>query len=813
MSHFFSFICNLLPISRRKVVFFTYTDSYGNDPRYVADSMREAAKDLDILWLSEKRKAITPTGIRSIKGKFAMRYHLSTARVIVSNHRLGKYFSKGYKKKPGQFYLQTWHGVGALKKIEADTHTCSKTWRTRALLDSANIDLLLSNSVFSRDLLRACFLYSGEVKITGAPRNDILVNPPKGLSERVRKILGIEDSYSLALYAPTLRKKGGKSVEPLKVEQLRKALKERFGGKWKILIRRHPVQGEKAIKRLVEGTGTQDVSSYPDFSELLLAVDVLITDYSSCAFDYMLTNRPVFLYVPDMEVYEKYQGLLYNPNELPFPAARSNDELENNIHNWEPNEARRKYGSLLAEWKNIDDGKASSRVAGYLLNYLEQSSLPDLHLWRKEIIRETSQKIKKSLYKKETKIRERYVEYKIMGICVHRKKIAVSAHPESPYKALPIQNNKIVFRSVLRGYGCNPKYILEEILRRKLPYELVWVMGPYPAKYNSLKFCPSFPHGVKLVAAGTDEDERELATAKLWIDNYCRAIGHVDAKKKVGQIYINTHHGSYGIKKDGPEFHCAQEPYLQKRRLDAEQIDYLISYSSWCTEYYRRVFWNCGEIKQFGSARNDVFFLPEEQKSELRHKVCKTLGVEGDKNIILYAPSWRPRARRTKNLYFLTLDYVALKDALKKKFGGDWVVLTRLHQVDFTGSKKVLSNVPPEVVDASEYDDMQELLIAADVMISDYSSCIFDYLHTCRPAFIYTSDDSEYLQEWGLYFPLEETPFPWAKDKNELLTVIQNFDQEQYAQRVNQFLRDQGTANDGHATERVVDLIQSIMPS
>lgn len=111
----------------------------------------------------------------------------------------------------------------------------------------------------------------------------------------------------------------------------------------------------------------------------------------------------------------------------------------------------------------------------------------------------------------------------------------------------------------------------------------------------------------------------------------------------------------------------------------------------------------------------------------------------------------------------------------------------------------------------TKYPDIQELLAVADCMISDYSSCIFDYLLTKRPAFLFTTDIEEYNTERGFYYPLETTPFLIAHDNDELMLNIKNFENAKYIEKCNSFLNDKGCIENGTASEKVADLIAELV--
>jgi CDP-glycerol glycerophosphotransferase len=114
-------------------------------------------------------------------------------------------------------------------------------------------------------------------------------------------------------------------------------------------------------------------------------------------------------------------------------------------------------------------------------------------------------------------------------------------------------------------------------------------------------------------------------------------------------------------------------------------------------------------------------------------------------------------------------------------------------------------------VDASDYHDMQELMAASEILISDYSSCLFDFMLTRRPAFIFATDLAEYENDRGFYYSPRTTPFPIAESNEELARAISGFDLDRYREAVAEFLAEKGCREDGQASRRVVDLLQSLI--
>lgn len=373
------------------------------------------------------------------------------------------------------------------------------------------------------------------------------------------------------------------------------------------------------------------------------------------------------------------------------------------------------------------------------------------------------------------------------------------------YKHLPIDNNKIVFSNFGgKGFGCNPKYITQEIIKRKLPYKLVWLVN----NVDKEKELGNFPDEVILVNHNTLSAIRELATARIWVDNQ-RKVQFIKRGllKKKKQFYIQAWHGSLGIKKLDANVSAfvseENQEWVNRAKLDSAMMDFMLTNSTFEEKVFREAMWFSNEYKNFGHPRNDIFY---ENNSELCEKVKNNYEISKSDNILLYVPSFRDDGR----LYCFGLEYENLLKALKEKFGGTWKILVRMHP-RFVKYQQRLIPQNENIINVSEYPDIQELLVAADIAITDYSSCIFDFMLSRKPGFIYASDIKEFDDDRGFYYPLTSTPFPVAKNNEELRKNILNFDYESYRVKVEEFLKDKGCIEDGHASERTVDLIEQIM--
>ena len=367
-----------------------------------------------------------------------------------------------------------------------------------------------------------------------------------------------------------------------------------------------------------------------------------------------------------------------------------------------------------------------------------------------------------------------------------------------PFDFFPINQKKIVFSNYFGlGYGCNPKYIAE-LLRIKHPeYKIVWLVNPKNGNFK-------FPKGIKKVDINSLRAFYELSSAKIWVDNYHKVfLIKKGLKKRPNQYFIQTWHGSLGIKKIEADVNALNtvESWKKASYQNALMQDYLLSNSAFEDNVYKSAFMNKGKILRIGHARNDIFFKDNKKNKE---KILKAFNLSSDTNILLYVPTFR----QGFSLDIYDIDYERLRNSLIEKFGGNWVIFIRLHRN--IKAKLNLEN-SKYLFDLSSYDDVQELLASCDAAITDYSSCIFDFVLTKRPAFIYAPDIEKYDKERGFYYSIYDTPFLVAKNNDELMINIKNFDNDIYLKKVEDFLLEKGCIDDGNASKRAVELIENLM--
>lgn len=370
----------------------------------------------------------------------------------------------------------------------------------------------------------------------------------------------------------------------------------------------------------------------------------------------------------------------------------------------------------------------------------------------------------------------------------------------------PINPNKIAIMTNTNFYTCNPKYIYEELVRRNKGYEIVWLVNTPEVDRTG------YPEDAKVLSIETDEGNKAAYSAKMWIDNGIAFSNHFD--KKEGQIHIQTMHGSLGIKRLDNAVLSRNARGRKGQHVvyrETYETDYVITNSKFEEDVFKTVFWKNTPKMRFGHARTDVLFETDPARiDEIREALLTQYNIPKDKKIVLFGPTHR-KGLEGKDIY---IDYKKLTDSLAERFGGEFVALIRMHQrtkdvmMDGGEYDDVLGKI---LFDVTDYPDIQELMLVTDVGITDYSSWIYDYVNIRRPGFIFATDLDRYNNNTGLYYPLEETPFPVCRSSEELCQKAAAFDMELFQKRTEEFLTEKQAVDDGHSAERIVDWIEQLL--
>jgi CDP-glycerol glycerophosphotransferase len=353
----------LPPLLRRVepdvVLFHSWWGKVADSPKAIAEELRRRDAPYEHVWVVDDG-APAPEGATSVRPD-SLRYLQATgrARYIVSNNTLPAYF----RKKQETTYLQTWHGT-PLKRIgfdiERPAFADSRRYLSGLRREVRSWDYLVSPNSFSTDVFRGAFGYDGEILETGYPRNDLLLAADRDrVRARVRHELGISDDMQAVLYAPTWRD------DPVFQTELDlEALTRRLGDDHVVLLRAHSVVAPTVS--VSDLPGLRNVSDRDEVGELLLAADILVTDYSSVMFDFAATRKPMVFFTYDLEHYrDDLRGFYFDfAAEAPGPLVGTTDELAGALGDLDA--IRRRYAAAYERFHerfcHREDGKAAARV-------------------------------------------------------------------------------------------------------------------------------------------------------------------------------------------------------------------------------------------------------------------------------------------------------------------------------------------------------------------------------------------------------------------------------------------------------------------
>ncbi len=354
-------------------------------------------------------------------------------------------------------------------------------------------------------------------------------------------------------------------------------------------------------------------------------------------------------------------------------------------------------------------------------------------------------------------------------------------------RVFPINKKKVVLSSFF-GSRCadNPKSIFIEMLKQRPDWKYIWVLPDETIKIPQ----------AKVIKTGSFDAIFHLATAGLWIDN-CRKDYWLVKRKK--QYYVQTWHANVGLKKAEKDAKdTLSEDYLKCCHNDSKMADLFISGSKWNAQNYRDAYWYDGDILMLGTPRSDIFYQDHEP---YHRKVCEFYGVSEQTHFCLYAPTFR----NSGTLDCYNIDCMKLKKTLESKWGGEWRILIRLHPNIQHEQKEI--EYSEEVLNASTYQEINELIVASDILISDYSSCMFDAMEAGKRVVIYASDVTAFLKEREFYFALEELPFPLSQSNEELNRAIEEFDDDLYLQKCNALVAELGICDGPDSAAKVAKYI------
>ena len=350
-------------------------------------------------------------------------------------------------------------------------------------------------------------------------------------------------------------------------------------------------------------------------------------------------------------------------------------------------------------------------------------------------------------------------------------------------------------------YSDNPKAVYESMVKQYPDYNLVWGVNKGSEK-------PFRDEKVSYVYRFSFKWFFTMPRAKAWVINTRTPLWLVKNKKT---LYVQTWHGT-PLKKIGRDIlqvnipGYTKESYDQSFSEESKRWDYLISPSNYATEIFKRGFNYSGKVIENGYPRNDLLVKTTKDKT-LSNQLKEKNNLPLDKKIILYAPTWREKEKRVNGKYEFTTDFPF--DKIEEILGEGTLLLVRMHYL--VAQNFDFAAFGGKIINVSENYDMSELLAISDLLITDYSSCMFDFAITGKPIVFFIPDQAEYEQEMrGFYFKMEETmPGPLVSSETELLDVLSEYQKEQTLNTINYKLFQETftSLEKGQASSEIVKVI------
>lgn len=763
----------LRPLNRGKNIWLVGERSYkAQDTGYhFFKYMREKHPEKNVFYVIEhdspERKNIEHLGnVLDFKSKEHIWHALMATRVISSHHAdyLYPLRTKRFKKavKALKVFLQ--HGVMGTKNMIANYGKQAPSFNT---------DVFLVSSDFEKSMIVNDFGYDwDEVFVTGLSRFDTLL---KNDIEVKRQLLII----------PTWRDWIGSSADFTETDYFNRYKDLIFHPKLHELAKVHhfeiifclhpnmqrytPYFKDAPVKVISQGE--------VDVQSLLKESAMMITDYSSVGFDFSFLHKPIIYYQFDRNRFiGKNPSHLDLDNDLPGEIVYEIDPLLDFVEEYAEQDftMKEKYKERANKFLKYRDTNANERIYLTISENLPKKSIVS-RFWEHPLTTAFFNRFRRSRFY--FPLMKRL--FKVFNVVV------------------PIDKKLILFESsVGKQYADSPRNIYEEMLRQKLDFKYIWVCN------KNIRF--NDPN-TKRITRLSPQYYFYLARAKYWVNNQ-NFPTYLTPRK--GNTYLQTWHGT-PLKKmlfDIENIQGRSDDYLDRVGHAVKGWDYLISPSEYATKAFRSAFRYDKEVLETGYPRNDIFY--RENVEEIAATVRSKLNLPPDKKIILYAPTFRDSQTTKKNKF--TFDINMDLEKLKEKIGDEYILLLRMHVVI---SNKI--SIPEElsefVYNVSSYSDIQELYLISDILMTDYSSVMFDFANTGRPIFYYTYDLEDYRDNIrGFYMDFEaEAPGPFLFNTEDIINSVLHLDEvnNKYRERYNKFQQKFCGLEDGKASERVVNKI------
>ncbi|HHT98138.1 MAG TPA: bifunctional glycosyltransferase family 2 protein/CDP-glycerol:glycerophosphate glycerophosphotransferase [Clostridiales bacterium] len=485
---------------------------------------------------------------------------------------------------------------------------------------------------------------------------------------------------------------------------------------------------------------------------------------------------------------EQIEAYLYTINKVPADSE-IRDRLDRKlIAYYTKTYAPRLRRSEQDKWRN-ENFIAISRAA----NEISPKLIKTLKGYRKKAMKA----LRKADLEKSIKIVNRNLAWKKFKRLLKSKPQRRKHLYIHSFLKKPVKENYILFESFFgKSYSDSPKYIYE-YLSKNYPgkYKCIWVINKrnqkIPYKHTKIKrFSYKYYY--------------YLARSKYFVFNGRQPEW---VQKREGNVFLQTWHGT-PLKKlvfDQDDVKSATPRYKMQVYKQSRLWDYLIAPNQFSHEVFRRCFMYDEKMLDTGYPRNDI--LHAENKDEIAKEIRKKLNIPLDKKTILYAPTWRDDEFYDKGQYKFELQLNLRK--MKEELGDGYVILLRTHyfiadHLDVTGLEGFAYNL-------SKYNDIAELYLISDILITDYSSVFFDYANLKRPILFFTYDLEKYRDVLrGFYIDIEtEVPGPLLFNTEEIISQLKNINEmnDKYKEIYESFYNRFCAWEDGNASGKVVKAV------
>ncbi|MCM3567385.1 CDP-glycerol glycerophosphotransferase family protein [Neobacillus mesonae] len=512
-----------------------------------------------------------------------------------------------------------------------------------------------------------------------------------------------------------------------------------------------------------------------DVQYLLKESAIMITDYSSVGFDFSFLYKPIIYYQFDRNRFiGKRPSHLDLENDLPGDIVTNLEDILDRLHYYAENHYKMspRNKQRADKFLKYRDLNFSKRIYDVVKSLPIKKTLME-KLMDNDLVIKFANRFRKTRYY--FPVMKRF--YKLAK------------------KLLPVEKNLILFESgVGKQYADSPRVIYEEITKQNLPYKKVWVIN------KNIRF--KDPKTIKIKRL-SPQYYYYLAKAGYWINNQ-NFPTYIQKRKET--TYIQTWHGT-PLKKmlfDIEHVQGRDEGYLDRVYNATQTWDYLISPSEYATNAFKSAFKYEGNILEIGYPRNDLFY--QEGQEEIISKVKNRLKLPPNKKFILYAPTFRDNETSSNNKFVFNINMDL--DKLKEKFGDEYILLLRMHVV-ISNKLSIPEELKDFVKNVSNYSDIQELLLISNILMTDYSSVMFDFANTGKPILFYTYDLETYKNDVrGFYMDFEkEAPGPFLFNTENIIEAIENIEKVkvEYKGKYEAFREKYCSLEDGKAAERLVN--------